>query len=91
MVLVLMEQMESREQLEKVKHSNNSELELEQLLKSVSQKINAEVEQLINLFNCATESDESSISSIKDAILKLQFHTKLRTECELIEEELINF
>ncbi|MBF0265717.1 MAG: Fe-S protein assembly co-chaperone HscB [Gammaproteobacteria bacterium] len=87
----LMAQMESREQLEKIKSIDNPELEIEKLLKSVNTKIDAEISSLIELFKIASETDKKIISSIKDAILKLQFHTKLRTECELLEEELLNF
>jgi len=84
----LMEQMESREQLEKVKTADNPDIEIEKLLQSVNQKINVEIAVLTRLFKTASESDEQSITAVKNAILKLQFHTKLRSECELIEEEL---
>jgi len=85
--MFLMEQMELRETLADIPHSDNGLVKLGQLQDDIQQKVKALTNELIELFK--NDSDDA-MARARANMHKLQFMDKLQQEAENVEEDIAN-
>jgi molecular chaperone HscB len=81
----LMQQMELRESLERIRGADDPHAELDGLMRDITEQIKTSVAQLAVQFE---ESDVEHLDSAAQIIKKMQFLNKLLAEAEAIEADL---
>lgn len=85
--MFLMEQMELRETLAEIPHSDEGLVKIGRLQDDIQHKVRALTGELVELFK---DDSEEAMSRAKANMHKLQFMDKLQQEAENVEEDIAN-